>query len=232
MEGSSLPLENHDTLGCHICKERPSEPVATSCGHVFCWPCIYTWIGEIETPCPVCRNLLLRHHDIISLYGAAVSMNEMSNNNNSPKVTTAGPSVIPPRPTNHGSHPTPEREVNSQDEESMDRTEESTFTEESDPRLYEPIDTEAMSSVTDNDTTGARSAYDRTLEQLAATVEDTTAGIHNLHRIAHGVNRYIYNLEEELRDRIGNIDNLHHVIDDLNRYICDLEEALRICSSF
>lgn len=27
---------------CNICLETASEPVITACGHLFCWPCIYS----------------------------------------------------------------------------------------------------------------------------------------------------------------------------------------------
>lgn len=27
---------------CNICLETASEPIITSCGHLFCWPCIYS----------------------------------------------------------------------------------------------------------------------------------------------------------------------------------------------
>lgn len=27
---------------CNICLETASEPVITTCGHLFCWPCIYS----------------------------------------------------------------------------------------------------------------------------------------------------------------------------------------------
>jgi hypothetical protein len=46
---------------CHICLDAASEPVLTPCGHLFCWPCIYTWLQRSHRPsgydggCPVCK---------------------------------------------------------------------------------------------------------------------------------------------------------------------------------
>lgn len=27
---------------CSICLENAKSPVVTRCGHIFCWPCIYS----------------------------------------------------------------------------------------------------------------------------------------------------------------------------------------------
>lgn len=27
---------------CTICIENAKEPVVTKCGHIFCWPCLYS----------------------------------------------------------------------------------------------------------------------------------------------------------------------------------------------
>ena len=29
---------------CTICLESAKEPIVTKCGHIFCWPCIYSVI--------------------------------------------------------------------------------------------------------------------------------------------------------------------------------------------
>jgi len=43
---------------CNICLEVASEPVTTSCGHLFCWACIYSWLNNDQEflSCPVCKN--------------------------------------------------------------------------------------------------------------------------------------------------------------------------------
>lgn len=43
---------------CFICYCPPADPVITMCGHIYCWPCIYTWLNmnrQVLT-CPVCKN--------------------------------------------------------------------------------------------------------------------------------------------------------------------------------
>eukprot|EP00295_Goniomonas_pacifica_P041495 CAMPEP_0175994926 /NCGR_PEP_ID=MMETSP0108-20121206/54855_1 /TAXON_ID=195067 ORGANISM="Goniomonas pacifica, Strain CCMP1869" /NCGR_SAMPLE_ID=MMETSP0108 /ASSEMBLY_ACC=CAM_ASM_000204 /LENGTH=192 /DNA_ID=CAMNT_0017327007 /DNA_START=11 /DNA_END=589 /DNA_ORIENTATION=+ len=42
---------------CRICLEPPEKPVATVCGHVFCWPCLFKWLRVHQQcpQCPVCK---------------------------------------------------------------------------------------------------------------------------------------------------------------------------------
>lgn len=43
---------------CNICLDLSKEPVVTSCGHLFCWPCLYRWlhIHSDAKECPVCKG--------------------------------------------------------------------------------------------------------------------------------------------------------------------------------
>ncbi|XP_039142099.1 uncharacterized protein LOC120279277 [Dioscorea cayenensis subsp. rotundata] len=43
---------------CNICLELAKEPVVTSCGHLFCWPCLYQWLHlhSEHKECPVCKG--------------------------------------------------------------------------------------------------------------------------------------------------------------------------------
>ena len=49
---------------CAVCRveehEELIEPVITSCGHLFCWPCLYSWVKTAtrDYPCPMCRLLV------------------------------------------------------------------------------------------------------------------------------------------------------------------------------
>ena len=61
LEGS--PLE------CNICYEESDEPVTTTCGHIYCWACIYKWIQlkANHNHCPVCKNQVAQDK-LIPLY--------------------------------------------------------------------------------------------------------------------------------------------------------------------
>lgn len=61
---------------CNICRERPWMPIATLCGHVYCWMCIKKWyeMRERWNFCPVCRkpNDIF---DVIPIYARGTTMN-------------------------------------------------------------------------------------------------------------------------------------------------------------
>ena len=61
--------EKKSLFECTICLGFPTDPVATSCGHVFCWICIKNWLGKGKSvyECPVCKNGI-DPEKIISLY--------------------------------------------------------------------------------------------------------------------------------------------------------------------
>ena len=56
---------------CTICGLPRTEPAAPiSCGHVFCWKCLYQWTKTTRPECPLCRSpcqpqdiLALHHYD-------------------------------------------------------------------------------------------------------------------------------------------------------------------------
>ncbi|KAJ1432846.1 Zinc finger, RING-type [Sesbania bispinosa] len=43
---------------CNICLDLAKDPVVTCCGHLFCWPCVYTWLHlhSDSKECPVCKG--------------------------------------------------------------------------------------------------------------------------------------------------------------------------------
>ncbi|XP_042486984.1 uncharacterized protein LOC122067210 [Macadamia integrifolia] len=55
---------------CNICLDVAKEPVVTSCGHLFCWPCLYQWLHlhSDHKECPVCKGEVIEPK-IIPIYG-------------------------------------------------------------------------------------------------------------------------------------------------------------------
>jgi E3 ubiquitin-protein ligase RNF5 len=55
---------------CNICLDTASEPVVTTCGHLYCWPCMHKWLEmhPDSQSCPVCKAAITRDK-IIPLYG-------------------------------------------------------------------------------------------------------------------------------------------------------------------
>ncbi|XP_062207318.1 uncharacterized protein LOC133909059 [Phragmites australis] len=84
------------TFECNICFEMASEPVVTSCGHLFCWPCLYQWLNVYSNhkECPVCKGEVT-DANITPIYGRGNSDGEKAVED----VKSPGP-TIPPRP--HG----------------------------------------------------------------------------------------------------------------------------------
>jgi E3 ubiquitin-protein ligase RNF5 len=85
------------TFECNICFDMASEPVVTSCGHLFCWPCLYQWLNVYSNhkECPVCKGEVTEAN-ITPIYGRGNSDVEKTVEDVKPP---AGP-AIPPRP--HG----------------------------------------------------------------------------------------------------------------------------------
>lgn len=63
------PKSSEPVFECSICLETAKEPVVTKCGHIYCWPCLYSWMeakGE-NSKCPNCKNPISKE-DLIPLY--------------------------------------------------------------------------------------------------------------------------------------------------------------------
>ena len=53
---------------CPICLSNARLPVATRCGHIFCWDCIKNWVnvkGKLE--CPICKSGI-KLEEVIRIY--------------------------------------------------------------------------------------------------------------------------------------------------------------------
>lgn len=75
-QGIHAPTQDDDlgndpykiTSTCAICKTTRIHPAASSsCGHVFCWPCLTHWVSSVKEACPYCRAPC-RLEDILPLY--------------------------------------------------------------------------------------------------------------------------------------------------------------------
>ncbi|KAJ0989899.1 hypothetical protein J5N97_008255 [Dioscorea zingiberensis] len=73
-DGSEEELEDKSkgsaNFECNICLDLAKEPVVTSCGHLFCWPCLYQWlhIHSEHKECPVCKGEVTESN-ITPIYG-------------------------------------------------------------------------------------------------------------------------------------------------------------------
>ncbi|XBJ11021.1 hypothetical protein VPH35_015784 [Triticum aestivum] len=63
---------------CNICFEMADDPVVTSCGHLFCWPCLYQWlhIHSTHKECPVCKGEVTEGN-ITPIYGRGNSTSDV-----------------------------------------------------------------------------------------------------------------------------------------------------------
>uniref|UniRef100_A0ACD5VTS3 Uncharacterized protein n=1 Tax=Avena sativa TaxID=4498 RepID=A0ACD5VTS3_AVESA len=86
------------TFECNICFEMAGEPVVTSCGHLFCWPCLYQWLNVYSNhkECPVCKGEVTEAN-ITPIYGRGNSSSDAEKAMEEGKQP--GPAT-PPRP--HG----------------------------------------------------------------------------------------------------------------------------------
>lgn len=55
---------------CNICLDIAREAVISVCGHLYCWPCLNTWLETRphRQLCPVCKAAITREK-VIPLYG-------------------------------------------------------------------------------------------------------------------------------------------------------------------
>lgn len=66
---------------CSICLDTAKEPVVSKCGHLFCWPCIYSW-NQLKKTCPNCNNFLENEKDFVPIY----NKNQNKSNTNRFKI--------------------------------------------------------------------------------------------------------------------------------------------------
>lgn len=86
---------------CNICLEMAREPVVTSCGHLFCWACLYRWlhVHSNTKECPVCKGEVTEMN-ITPIYGRGKGNADPTAENES-KIGGEQGEKIPPRPRAH-----------------------------------------------------------------------------------------------------------------------------------
>ncbi|KAG9454384.1 hypothetical protein H6P81_007288 [Aristolochia fimbriata] len=82
---------------CNICLDMAKEPVVTSCGHLFCWPCLYQWLHlhSDHKECPVCKGEVTESN-ITPIYGRGKS--ESDGEKKSGGQDSSSGVKVPPRP--------------------------------------------------------------------------------------------------------------------------------------
>ncbi|KAI6171517.1 RING-type E3 ubiquitin transferase [Aphelenchoides bicaudatus] len=80
--------DDRSRFECNICLEGAQDPVVTRCGHLYCWPCLHTWLEtRRQNPlCPVCKSVV-NNDDVTPIYGK-------SGDNVDPRTKS-----VPPRPS-------------------------------------------------------------------------------------------------------------------------------------
>lgn len=97
---ASAPDPDHEAAAaafeCNICLDVAKDAVISMCGHLFCWPCLHTWLETRphRQICPVCKAGIGRDK-VVPIYGRGDS---------NPKDPREKP--LPPRP--RGQRPEPE----------------------------------------------------------------------------------------------------------------------------
>lgn len=81
---------------CNICLDIAKDAVVSLCGHLYCWPCLNTWLETRphRQVCPVCKAAISKDK-VIPLYG------RNSDKQQDPR------SKIPPRPQGQRTEPDP-----------------------------------------------------------------------------------------------------------------------------
>ena len=98
MDSADSVSHEPSLLGCNICLEPAIEPVITSCGHMYCWSCLYKWLhAEPTRGCPVCRTRVILNVNIIPFYSMQDLPIPEQRINRANDLTSAV--AIPPRPT-------------------------------------------------------------------------------------------------------------------------------------
>ncbi|KAK1305504.1 E3 ubiquitin-protein ligase RMA3 [Acorus calamus] len=84
---------------CNVCLEVARDPVVTSCGHLFCWPCLYQWLHAYSDSkeCPVCKGEVTESN-VTPIYGRGGGADSQAGKNKGLERDGELGLKIPPRP--------------------------------------------------------------------------------------------------------------------------------------
>ncbi|XP_057432618.1 uncharacterized protein LOC130725396 [Lotus japonicus] len=76
-----------DLFKCYICFDVANDPIVTSCGHLFCWPCIYQWLNvqSNSNKCPVCKGKV-NVKNVTPIYGGGNNSHVSEAKDSDPKI--------------------------------------------------------------------------------------------------------------------------------------------------
>jgi E3 ubiquitin-protein ligase RNF5 len=93
-------------LECNICYDDSYEPVTTTCGHIYCWSCIYQWMSSKadNNYCPVCKNVIAQDK-LIPIYAKTeAGANKKAKHENIPKRPQSKREERPEQPNHNNNH--------------------------------------------------------------------------------------------------------------------------------
>ena len=69
-EATSEEPNTNAAFECNICLDVARDAVISMCGHLFCWPCLHTWLETRPNRqiCPVCKAGIGKDK-VVPLYG-------------------------------------------------------------------------------------------------------------------------------------------------------------------
>ncbi|KAH3887287.1 E3 ubiquitin-protein ligase RNF185-like isoform X2 [Dreissena polymorpha] len=94
--GTSGSAESENAMfECNICLDTARDAVVSMCGHLFCWPCLHTWLETRPNrkTCPVCKAGISKEQ-VVPIYGRG------STDKKDPREKE-----MPPRPQGQRSEP-------------------------------------------------------------------------------------------------------------------------------
>lgn len=64
---SSSSAESSPTKSCLLCLSPRRQSTLLSCGHIFCWPCLTSWL-QFRAECPTCRRAIQETGRLVYLH--------------------------------------------------------------------------------------------------------------------------------------------------------------------